>query len=464
MRQDLRQRLLSANQVGILSHWEKLSPHEQSLVERQLESIDLEFLANLFDKRNFPFALPETEKITAVPVLHPSTNFTEAKNEGLKALAKGEVAILMVAGGQGSRLGTLQPKGTWPITPITQKSLFELHSEKVLTLSKKANRNIPFLIMTSPATHDQTVTFFTSHAFFGLKKEQVIFFTQGTMPAVDLDTGTILFEEPAKVFASPDGHGGTLTALKKAGLLEQLKSQGIKHLFFFQVDNPLVQIADPVFIGHHISHRSQLSSKVILKDSPTDKLGNFIQVEGRCQIIEYSDLPLELANRKKHDGSLFIDTGNPAIHLFDVDFLNVVSSNCDALPFHLARKKVPHVDANLSKVVPEKENAWKFERFIFDIFPLAERWLLVSTKRDEEFAPLKNAQGADSPETAKQAQCKLFIQWLEKAGIKMPAYSATPEVEISPSFAMDAAELSQKLPNNFQAKFPLLLQANSKEF
>ena len=135
-----------------------------------------------------------------------------------------------------------------------------------------------------------------------------------------------------------------------------------------------------------------------------------------------------------------------------------------ALPFHLARKKVSHVDANLNKIVPEKENAWKFERFIFDIFPLAERWLLVSTKRDEEFAPLKNAQGDDSPETAKLAQCKLFIQWLEKAGVKTPAYSEIPEVEISPSFAMDAEELSRKLPSNFQVKFPLLLQDNPKEF
>lgn len=464
MRQDLRQRLLSFNQGGILPHWEKLSPHDQSLVERQLESIDLEFLANLFEKRNTPFALPDTEKIAPVPVLHPTTNAIAAKSEGLKALAKGEIAILMVAGGQGSRLGTLQPKGTWPITPITHKSLFQLHSEKVLTLSRKANCDIPFLIMTSPATHDQTVTFFTSQGFFGLKKEQVIFFTQGTMPAVDLATGAILFEEPAKVFASPDGHGGTLTALKKTGLLEQLKSQGIKHLFFFQVDNPLIQIADPVFVGHHLLHRSQLSSKVILKDSPTDKLGNFIQVNGRCQIIEYSDLPLKLANRKKPDGSLFIDTGNPAIHLFDVDFLNLVCSNCEALPFHLARKKVPYIDTNLSKVAPEKENAWKFERFIFDIFPLAERWLLVSTKRDEEFAPLKNAQGDDSPETAKQAQCKLFIQWLEKAGVKIPAYSTPPEIEICPSFAMDAEELQQKLPRNFQAKFPLLLQDKPKEF
>ncbi len=458
MRQDFRQRLLSTNQGAIISRLEKLSPYEQSLVERQLESIDLEFLANLFEKRNIPFALPDIKKIAPVPVLHPSTNSAIAKSEGLKALAKGEVAILMVAGGQGSRLGTLQPKGTWPITPITQKSLFQLHSEKVLTLSKKANCNIPFLIMTSPATHDQTVTFFTSQGFFGLNKEQVIFFTQGTMPAVDLDMGTTLFEEPAKIFTSPDGHGGTLTALKKTGLLDQLKSQGVKHLFFFQVDNPLVQIADPIFIGHHLSHQSQLSSKVILKDSPTDKLGNFIQVDGRCQIIEYSDLPLELGNRKKQDGSLFIDTGNPAIHLFDVDFLNLVCSNCEALPFHLARKKVPYLDANLSKVVPEKENAWKFERFIFDIFPLAERWLLISTTRAEEFAPLKNAQGDDSPETAKQAQSKLFIQWLEKAGVKMPAYSTIPEIEIYPSFAMDAEELSQRLPSNFHVKFPLLLQ------
>ena len=464
MRQDFRQRLLSSNQGAIISRLEKLSPQEQALIELQLESIDFQFLANLFEKRNTPFALPDIEKIAPVAVLHPNTNFATAKKEGLKALAKGEIAILMVAGGQGSRLGTLQPKGTWPITPITQKSLFQLHSEKVLTLSKKANYDISFLIMTSPATHDQTVSFFTSQAFFGLKKEQVIFFTQGTMPAVDLDTGAILFEEHTKIFTSPDGHGGTLTALKKTGLLQMLKSKGIRHLFFFQVDNPLVQIADPVFIGHHLSHRSQLSSKVILKESPTDKLGNFIQVNGRCQIIEYSDLPMELAHRKKHDGSLFIDTGNPAIHLFDVDFLDLVCSSHESLPFHLARKKVPHIDANLSKVVPEKENAWKFERFIFDIFPLAERWLLVSTKRDEEFAPLKNAQGDDSPETAKQAQCKLFIQWLEKAGVKMSAYSTTPEIEICPSFAMDAEELSEKLPSNFQAKFPLLLQKNPKEF
>ena len=458
MRQDFRQRLISSNQGAITSRLEKLSAHEQSLVEHQLESIDLEFLAHLFEKRNIPFALPNIEKIGPVPVLHPSTNSAKAKSEGLKSLAKGEVGILMVAGGQGSRLGTLQPKGTWPITPITQKSLFQLHSEKVLALSKKANRNIPFLIMTSPATHDQTVTFFTTQGFFGLKKEQVIFFTQGTMPAVDLDTGTTLFEEPAKIFTSPDGHGGTLTALKKTGLLEQLKFQGVKHLFFFQVDNPLVQIADPIFIGHHLSHQSQLSSKVILKDSPTDKLGNFIQVNGRCQIIEYSDLPLELATRKKQDGTLFIDTGNPAIHLFDVDFLNTVCNNCEALPFHLAKKKVPFVNQQGEKIIPEKENALKFERFIFDIFPLAERWLLVSTSKVEEFAPLKNAHGDDSPETAKQAQCKLFIQWLEKAGVKIPAYSITPEIEISPSFAMDAEECSQRLPSNFQIKFPLLLQ------
>lgn len=458
MRQVLQNKLSSTNQGEIISRWEKLSLPEQNLIEKQLESVDLELVASLYQKRNQTISLPDIRKIETVPVLNPSSNSIEAKMEGLRSLEQGEVAILMVAGGQGSRLGTMQPKGMWPITPITQKSLFQLHSEKILAISRKVNRDIPFLIMTSPATHEQTLEFFHAQRFFGLKRDQVFFFTQGTMPAVDINTGAILFEEPSKIFTSPDGHGGTLTALKNSGLLENLKVRGIRHIFFFQVDNPLVQIADPVFIGHHISQKSQLSSKVIPKESPTDKLGNFIQVNGRCQIIEYSDLPLELANRKKPDNTLFISAGNPAIHLFDIEFLDDICLNAKALPFHLARKKVPYLDSNLKRVIPEKENALKFERFIFDIFPFAEKWLLVSTSKEEEFAPLKNATGEDSPETAKLAQCKLFTKWLEKAGITCPTDANTPEIEICPLFAIDTDEFLQRLPKKFNPKYPLLME------
>src|SRR5205085_8721639 len=251
-------------------------------------------------------------------------------------------------------------------------------------------------------------------------REQVFFCGQGTRPALDLSSGGLLVEAPGRLFLSPDGDGGTLTALAKSGLLDHLRRRGIRHLFYFQVDNPLVKVADPVFLGHHLGADAEVSSKVIPKEGPADRLGNSVQVDGRCTIIEYSDLPEALARQRDERGQLRIWAGSPAIHLFAVDFLGRVTEGETRIPFHIARKKVPYVDESGRPMKPERENALKFEMFIFDVLPLAERWTVVEASRREEFCPLKNAEGADSPPVVRQALSDLAADWLEQAGGTVP--------------------------------------------
>jgi UDP-N-acetylglucosamine/UDP-N-acetylgalactosamine diphosphorylase len=268
------------------------------------------------------------------------------------------------------------------------------------------------------------------------------------MPALDLAMGQLLMEAPGRLFLSPDGHGGTLTALAKSGLLDRLRQRRIRHLFYFQVDNPLVKVADPIFLGRHITQRSEASSKIVPKQGPKDRLGNLVQVEGRCTMIEYSDLPDSLAHETDENGRLRLWAGSPAIHIFDVDFLARVTEGAGMLPFHVARKKVPCLDDKGQTVQPEKENALKFERFIFDVLPLAERWLVMETSHREEFAPLKNAEGADSPKTVAAALTNLAADWLKRAGVEVPrAANGEPaaSLEISPLFALDAEELADRV-------------------
>ena len=367
-------------------------------------------------------------------------------------LAGGKVAALVVAGGQGSRLGFEHPKGTYPIGPVTQRTLFQIHVEKVLAQQKRYGGAIPLLVMTSPATDAETRQFFAEQRYFGLAENDVHFFRQGTMPAVDLETGQLLMDAPHKVFASPDGHGGMLAALAKSGLLKRLIDQGVEALYYFQVDNPLVKVADPVFLGLHAEHNAEISLKIVPKESPKDKLGNLVLIDGRCSIIEYSDLPESMGARRTPDGKLWIWAGSPAIHIFDMAFLERMTSKGIKIPFHIARKKVPHVNEEGKLVQPQKENALKFERFIFDLLPLADRCILVETSRAEEFMPLKNGSGPDSPETVRQALSNLYASWLEKAGARLPRKEngdvAIP-VEISPLFALDVEELARRLPKGW---------------
>src|SRR6516162_2554233 len=458
---DFLHKLRKFGQEHTLAWWDDLRDCEKQELLAELQSLDLEGLQELFSDRESTFAVPSFDRIAPIPVVRLDADNREARQRGEEALRQGHVAVLLVAGGQGSRLGFAHPKGMYPIGPVSTNSLFQIHSEKVLALSRRHARTIPLLVMTSPATHLETESFFRQHQFFGLPAGDVFFFCQGTMPALDLQTGKLLLETRGRLFTSPNGHGGTLAALAATGLLERLRARGIRHVFYFQVDNPLVKIADPVFLGHHLQANAEVSSKVVAKESPHDRLGNMVLVDGRCSIIEYSDLPDQLAHQRDGDGRLRIWVGNPAIHIFSVDFLARVTRCQASVPYHVARKKVPHVDDQGNPVNPERENALKFEKFIFDVFPLAERWTAVETSRPDEFVPLKNASGADSPQTVHQALCRLAASWLENAGVRVPRKS-TGEVkfplEISPLFALDAEELADKVNPSLVIEGPLFLR------
>src|SRR5262245_3033596 len=459
--QDLRRRLKKFGQDHVLTFWNQLDDTQRHELVAQLQLLNLEELRALYAKKDAPHGLPSAERIQPIARADDA-----AENDKLKRLADdtyraGQVAILVVAGGQGSRLGFEHPKGMFPVGPVSNKSLFQIHAEKVLALRRRYGKPIPYLVMTSPATHDETVDYFEEKKHFGLPRDEVWFFCQGTMPALDLQTGRLLLEEPGCLFLSPNGHGGTLTGLADSGLLDRLRGRGVRHIYYFQVDNPLGRIGDPAFLGKHIAERAEVSSKVIPKNAAEEKLGLFVLVDGRLTIIEYSDIPQAMARATDTEGRLHLWAGNPAIHIFDIEFLERVTRGEQRIPWHVAKKKVECLDAQGNLIQPKTENALKFEMFIFDVLPLAERWTIVPTTRRTEFEPLKNATGADSPESVRRALIALAGDWLEQAGVKVPrdaqGQPAFP-LEISPLYAVDAAELANKVDRRLRIEKPLYLE------
>jgi len=441
---DLQDKLTRHGQQHVLAWWPELTPPQQQSLVKQLQSIDLDLLQKLYAQREQKYALPARERIAPLP--WPDDSAIEGhRSLGENSIRAGQLAFLIVAGGQGSRLGFEHPKGMFPVGPVTHKSLFQIHAEKILALQRRFQVPIPLLVMTSPATHAETEAFFKEHRHFGLSAADVHFFCQGTMPALDLASGKLILQGKGELFLGPNGHGGTLTGLKESGLLRLLQNRGIRTIYYFQVDNPLVNLADFGFIGQHVAREAEISSKVVAKQAPTEKLGNFVLIDGRCSMIEYSDLPEDLARELDDQGRLRLWAGSPAIHLFDVAFLERVQAS---MPWHLARKKVAFLNEAGQVVEPDKENALKFEMFIFDVLPLADRWTVVSTTRRREFEPLKNATGSESPDSVRQAISTLAADWLEQAGVTVPRDAqghATVPIEISPLFALDPEELAAKV-------------------
>lgn len=457
---DVLTKLRAHGQEHVVAWWDELDAAQRLRLVEQLRTIDFEELKALFGMREDKTALPEERRIAALP--RPNANAIQQDHHrhlGEQMLRRGSVAFLVVAGGQGSRLGFEHPKGMYPVGPVSGKTLFQIHTEKILALRRRFGAPLPFLVMTSPATDEETRHFFQEQKFFGLPTEDVIFFCQGTMPALDLKTGKLLMENKAELFLGPNGHGGTLTGLADSGLLDVLERRGIQTVSYFQVDNPFVDLADRVFLGQHLTQNAEVSSKVIPKETPTDKLGNFVLVDGRCSIIEYSDLPEVLAHKTDATGQLLFWAGNPAIHLFDVTFLRKVTQGAARISWHLARKKVPYLNERGQRVEPARENALKFERFIFDVLPQADRWTAVATS-NKEFEPLKNATGPNSPATVRQALCDQAARWLERAGVKvrrdLQGQVAVP-MEISPLYALDAEELAAKVDRNMRVSGELYL-------
>jgi len=356
--------------------------------------------------------------------------------------------VLTVAGGQGTRLGFDRPKGLFPIGPVTERTLFRLIAERIEAAERRYGAPVRWLVMTSPATHDDTVAYFRSEGDFGREPDRLRFLVQGTNPAVDFD-GKLLLEDRGRIVASPNGHGGSLLALYESGTTRWLAERSVHTIYYHQVDNPLVPVPDPVFLGHHAQAGAQMSTKVVAKASPEEKVGVLCEIDGRTCVIEYSDLDEARMHERDERGRLRFRGGNIAVHAIEASFVEQLTKHGLELPVHIARKKVPHIDESGREVRPDEPNGFKFETFVFDALPLASRTLTQEVAREEEFAPVKNAEGVDSPETSRRALSGLYTRWLAEAGVedarRALAAGEPRAVEISPLLALDAAELVSRI-------------------
>lgn len=443
--------LSSLDQSHIFRFWKWLNERQRMNLMEQIYGLDCDLLRELRD-----MAVGKKEPISENFNITPTNVVTLAERKerdslvlplGEDALRRGEVAAFLVAGGQSTRLGVSGPKGKFCITPVKNKSLFQLHAEKIRAISKKYQTIIPWYIMTSVYNHEETVAFFKENHFFGLNEQDVMFFSQEMLPAFDRQ-GKILLAAKDSLALNPNGHGGSVKALWDSGAIADMKNRGIKYIFYFQVDNVLVQICDPRFIGYHIQAKAEMSNKVVRKENPEDKVGVICNISGRDGVVEYSDLSREDMYARTTDGKLKYWAGSIAIHVLNVDFLERENKEGFKLPYHHAIKKVPYLDENGNLIHPKNMNAIKFESFVFDLLFDVKKSFTLEVERDKEFSAIKNKKDSESPETARKDLLRHYAFLLKEAGVKVvvdkdgfPKF----DLEISPLFAQSAEEIKEKM-------------------
>lgn len=458
--QEAKKVLDQHGQGHVLKFWESLEGAQQTALLAQIEALDFKTVNQVRDLLKAGGEIAGTYKeMEPAPVISLTPGEMRIpRGIGEGALKANQVGVILVAGGQGTRLGYDGPKGTYPLAPLSQASLFEIHSRKILALERQYGAQIPFYIMTSEGNDADTRKFFSDNKFFGLTPTRVKFFIQGTLPAF-LPDGRIILESPGRLFAAPDGHGGILAALDRRGMLADMKQRGLTTLYYFQVDNGLVDIADPVFVGMHLQRRADMSVKVCAKRDPDEGLGVTVVRDGRTTVVEYSELTQGQKQARLPDGELLFKFGSVAIHIFSLGFLfREVSAG---LPLHQAHKKVPVCGDDGVLVKPDKPNAYKFEKFIFDALPDAKETLILEFAREDEFAPVKNAEGNDSPDTARAAMMEKFARWLAVCRVNVPRDAGgrlAVKIEIDPVYAHDATALAARLPRGFKVTGDLLLK------
>ena len=439
-----------AGQQHLLQFWNELTAMEQEQFARQLANVDWN-LIDSFKKESLKSvsgwgdearrALPPSHVVRIPRNAADHQAWKQARQSGEETISAGKMGVVLLAGGQGTRLGFERSKGLFPIGPVSGKSLLEILASQVVATSRRFGHSIPYFVMTSEGTHQEIEYFYQQNGYFGLDPENVFLFDQGYAPSLDLQTGQLLLAEKGLLSMSPDGHGGLFSALWKAGLFDEMKRLGVEYLFSHQIDNPLAKVCDPEFIGLHLKHGAEVSTKVVAKTVPEEKVGVAVNLDGRTRIIEYSDLPNELAHERDADGGLRYWAGSTAIHIFNRTFLERVATSDNILPWHRAIKKIPYIDKGGNRVLPESENGVKFERFIFDTLPLAEVALIVETDRDEEFAPLKNKSGDFSAEYVQRQIVHRAVNWLKQHGVSIPA---EVNIEISPHLALCSDDLKNQ--------------------
>jgi len=469
--QQLLEKAKITGQEHIFRWWDGLDERGRRKLLYQVGNIDFDLVQTLLSKylHNVTGKFHGSiEPPDVVPL--PQTDEQAAQHRrmgelGAQAIRRGEIGLFIVAGGQGTRLRYDPPKGTYPICPLSRKSLFQVFAEKLIATSRRHDVTIPLYVMTSAINNNATQEFFRINRFFGLGKRNVMFVTQEMVPSVDFD-GKIILRNKDEVAVNPNGHGGSIKALYDNHALDDMQNRGVKYISYHQVDNVLVRSIDPVFIGYHIAADSEMSLKVLRKRNPEEKLGVVGRVDGRTRVIEYCDLGPEMMYAANPDGSLKYATGSIAIHIMSVDFLLRENREGFSLPYHAANKVVPCISDSGELVAPDRPNGIKFETFVFDALRDARRSVVLETGRAEEFAPLKNATGDDSPATARQALSNAHGRWLRLAGIDVPTDgngNVAGIIEISPLLALDPDELAAKIasgiiPRDIRFNGQLLLQ------
>lgn len=465
--ESLRQRYEAAGQGHLFQFWPKLSDSERQELQEQLENLDIDRINRIYQKAIS--AEKELAEQAGKDVIEPlpedaagsvkvgSEDEKKWRSIGLRAVANGEVGVLLMAGGQGTRLGSTAPKGCYDIGLPSHKSLFQYQAERILRLQKIAAEEtqsstpaiIPWYVMTSGPTRKDTEKFFEEHAFFGLDSKNVIFFEQGTLPCLTMD-GKVILETPSKVAVAPDGNGGLYAALRQPlnpfddthTVLADLEKRNVRYIHVFGVDNCLVKVADPVFLGYCIEKQADCAAKVVPKAYPTESVGVVARRGNKFSVVEYSEISQEQAERRDpKTGELAFRAANIVNHFYTLDFLKAIETFEDELAYHIARKKIPYVGEDGTTVKPTKPNGMKLEMFVFDVFPFTQRFVVLEVPRNEEFSPLKNAPGtgSDDPETSRRDLLAQHRRFLEAAGASV---ADGVEIEISPlvSYAGEGLE------------------------
>ena len=445
----IREVFTQNNQGHIFAAWNTLSPTEQDELIACCKSVDFNWLnarCGEFQRGDKPGTGGPEVKI-APPVVQelPKTDADRnalrlAREKGEEMIRAGKTAAFLVAGGQGTRLGYNGPKGCFSIGPVSDRTLFNWHAEQIHARGKRYGVSIPWYIMTSRDNSAATRQYFEENNYLGLPRQDVFFFEQGMVPSIDKN-GKLLLASPSRLAMNPDGHGGALAALCKSGAIDDMQKRGVEVLGSFQVDNPLITICDPAFFGFHALAGAEMSSKVLRKISAEEKIGLAVILNDKTAVIEYSDLDEASMHARNPDGELTYWAGSIGIHAMNVDFVRRIGTS-DSMPWHQAIKAVPFFDGK-TVVKPADKNAVKFETFIFDAIPFASASVNFEVKREDEFAPVKNATGEDSADSCRRLMSDYFGKWLTAMGVTVPANK--PFIEIGPLYSLDADDLAKKV-------------------
>lgn len=447
--QKIRNQAEAFGQDHVFQFWEQLDRDGRRRLLEQLASVDFPAMERLIATWVRVEPPPEVfQRIDPVPVIPPGDlarlDAREAHEAGEAALRAGRVGIVIVAGGQGTRLGFDGPKGAYPIGPITKKTIFQYHAERIHALERRYGVSIPLYLMVSDVNEDPTRAFFRDHDRFGLRERDIVFFRQRMLPCVDTQ-GRFMLEAPGRLAMNPNGHGGCIPALVDNGCTKDAQERGIDTLYYFQVDNWAINMADPFFVGYHVSRNGEMSSKVHRKESLREGVGVHCLCDGEYRVIEYSELDLypQLLELDT-DGNIKHFAGNPAMHILDVGFIERIASRYDEFPWHRAFKKIPYLDDAGNLVKPDSPNGYKFETFIFDALRfIAHEPIALEILRLGEYTPIKDFDGANSVTRAWREQNEFWANWLEAAGTPVPRKSdGAPaiQIEINPRYALDLAE------------------------